>query len=408
MEESFEVEQRGFAPVAEPPAVDKLRAALRSLMDIEEVRVLTNEPKPAVQFAGRLVEGDQDAIFEEIVQRFATLDYTPVLTKAEDEHRLQAIPAVADHKTGKPWVNILLFVLTLLSTLYIGAFHENAIPAGSLFPERLQDILKGWPFALTLLAILTAHEMSHYFAGRRHGSPASLPYFIPLPLPGSLGTLGAVILQRSPMRSRKALFDIGVAGPLGGLIVAIPLLLIGLALSEVGRPQTFMDLPAGEPVEVLQEGNSLIYLAAKYIVHGRILPDRATGEDVWLSPPSTGGSIAFAAWVGLLVTMLNLFPVGQLDGGHVAYALWGRTAWKIARYTLMAIWGWGIFLLLRQNYAGMTWMMIGALGLFIGPRHPAPLNDLTPLDARRKALGWAMVIIFFLLLTPLPWMTVTL
>ncbi len=402
MEEPFEGEHRSYAPVPESLAVDRLRAALRSLMDIEEVRVLSNEQKPPVQFAGHLVEGDQDAIFEEIVQRFAALGYTPSLTKAEDEHHLHAIPAVFEKKTGKPWVNILLFVLTLLSTLYIGAFHENVIPT------RLQDILKGWPFALTLLAILTAHEMSHYFAGRRHGSPASLPYFIPLPLPGSLGTLGAVIVQRSPMRSRKSLFDIGIAGPIGGLIVAIPLLLLGLALSEVGRPQTFMDIPAGESVEVLQEGNSVIYLAAKYIVHGRILPDKATGEDVWLSPPSAGGSIAFAAWVGLLVTMLNLFPVGQLDGGHVAYAMWGRTAWKIARYTLMAIWGWGIFLLLRQNYGGMTWLMIGSLGLFIGPRHPAPLNDLTPLDAKRKTLGWAMVVIFFLLLTPIPWMTVTL
>jgi membrane-associated protease RseP (regulator of RpoE activity) len=402
VEEQFDIEHRSYTPAPEPLAVDKLRAALRSLMYIEEVRVLTNEPKPPVQFAGRLVDGDQDAIFEEIVQRFAALGYTPLLTKAEDEHRLQALPAVADSKTGKPWVNILLFVLTLLSTLFIGAFHENVIPT------RPQDILKGWPFAVTLLAILTAHEMSHYFAGRRHGSPASLPYFIPLPLPGSLGTLGAVIVQRSPMRSRKSLFDIGVAGPIGGLLVAIPLLFIGLALSEVGTPQTFMDVPAGRPVEVLQEGNSVMYLAAKYIVHGRILPDQATGEDVWLSPPSVGGSVAFAAWVGLLVTMLNLFPVGQLDGGHVAYAMWGRAAWKIARLTLMAIWGWGIFLLLWQNYAGMTWMMIGTLGLFIGPRHPPPLNDLTPLDARRKALGWAMVVIFFLLLTPIPWMTVTL
>ena len=402
MDESLDIENRTHAPAPEPLPVDKLRAALHSLMIIEEVRVLTNEEKPPVQFAGHLVEGDQEAIFEEIVQRFAALGYTPLLTEAEDEHRLQAIPTVVDKKTGKPWINILLFVLTLLSTLYIGAFHENVIP------ERLQDILKGWPFALTLLAILTAHEMSHYFAGRRHGSPASLPYFIPLPLPGSLGTLGAVIVQRSPMRSRKALFDIGIAGPIGGLLVAIPLLFIGLSLSKVGTPQTFMDIPAGEPIEVLQEGNSLLYLAAKYIVHGRILPDQATGEDVWLSPPSTGGSIAFAAWVGLLVTMFNLFPVGQLDGGHVAYAMWGRAAWKIARFTLIAIWGWGIFLLLRQNYGGMTWLMIGSLGLLIGPRHPPPLNDLTPLDAKRKALGWAMVVIFFLLLTPIPWMTVTL
>jgi len=402
VDNTFEIENRNYTPVQELLPVEKLRAALHALMQIEEVRVLSNAAKPPVQFAGQLAAGDQDVIFDEIVRRFAALGYTPLLTMDEGEHRLQALPMVADKKTGKPWINILLFVLTLLSTLFVGAFHENVIP------QRFQDIWKGWPFALTLLAILTAHEMSHYFMGRRHASPASLPYFIPLPLPGSLGTLGAVIVQRSPMRNRKSLFDIGVAGPIGGLIVALPLLLLGLALSEVGTPQTFLDVPPGQPIDVLQEGNSVIYLAAKYIVHGRILPDRATGEDVWLSPPSAGGSIAFAAWVGLLVTMLNLFPVGQLDGGHVAYAMWGRVAWKIARLTLAAIWGWGIFLLLRQNYGGMTWMMIGMLGLFIGPRHPPPLNDLTPLDAKRRALGWAMVVLFFLLLTPIPWMAVTL
>ncbi len=382
--------------------VDRLRASLRQFMVIEEVKVLSNDAKPPVQFTGHLLEGDEEAVFDEIVHRFAELGYTPLLTLVDGEHRLQAIPAVPDGKTGKPWINYLLFGLTLLSTLFVGAFHENVIPS------RLADIWRGWPFALTLLAILTAHELSHYFVGRRYGSPVSLPYFIPLPLPGSLGTLGAVIFQRGPMRSRKALFDIGVAGPLGGLIIAIPLLILGLALSKVGTPYAFMDVPAGEPIEVMQEGNSVLYLAAKYVVHGRILPDKATGEDVWLSPPSAGGSIAFAAWVGLLVTMFNLFPIGQLDGGHVAYAMWGQKAWKIARIMLAAIWGWGILLLLRQNYGGMTWLMIGSLGLFIGPRHAPPLNDVTLLDARRKMLGWVMVIVFFLLLVPIPWMTVTL
>jgi len=382
--------------------VDKLRAALRNFMVIEAVKVLSNDPKPPVQFTGQLIAGDEENDFTEIVQRFAELGYTPLLMQADGEYQLQAIPVVAPEKTDKPWVNYLLFGLTLLSMLFVGAFHENVVP------HRFADIWHGWPFALTLLAILTAHELSHYFVGRRYASPVSLPYFIPMPLPGSLGTLGAIIFQRGPMRSRKALFDIGVAGPIGGLIVAIPLLILGLALSEVGTPYAFMDVPPGEQIEVMQEGNSLLYLAAKYVVHGRILPDKATGEDVWLSPPSVGGSVAFAAWVGLLVTMFNLFPIGQLDGGHVAYAMWGQKAWKIARIMLTAIWGWGILLLLRQNYGGMTWLMIGLLGLFIGPRHAPPLNDVTPLDAKRKALGWVMVIVFFLLLVPIPWTTITL
>ncbi len=382
--------------------VDRLLAVLRHFMIVEEVKVLSGDSPPPLQFTGTLTGGGEDTIFEGINDGFAGLGYTPVLRREKGEHLLQAIPGVIPHKPAKPWLNVLLFVCTLLSMLFIGTLQEN------IFPRRFLDIGQGWRFALTLLAILTAHEFSHYFVGRRHGSPTSLPYFIPLPLPGSLGTLGAVIFQRGPMRSRKALFDIGIAGPIGGLVVAIPLLLLGLSLSKVGMPREFVATPAGQPLEVLQEGNSLLYLGAKYLIHGRILPDKATGEDVWLSPPSAGGSIAFAAWVGLLVTMFNLLPIGQLDGGHVAYAMWGRKAWRIAQITLLAIWGWGIFLLLRHNYGGMTWLMIGVLARLVGPRHPAPLNDSTPLDAKRRILGWVMVVVFFLLLVPLPWTTVTL
>jgi membrane-associated protease RseP (regulator of RpoE activity) len=307
------------------------------------------------------------------------------------------MPVVANHeKTGRPWVNVVLFILTLISVLFLGALHENV----DIIANPLQ-IWRGWPFALTIMGILTAHELSHYFVGRRYGSPTSLPYFIPLPL-GILGTMGAVIVQRGPMKSRKALFDIGVAGPLGGLIVAIPLLFIGLALSYVGRPQTFMDLPPGAEPILTQEGNSLLYLLAKLVVHGRVLPDPATGEDVWLSPPSPGGSIAFAAWAGLLVTALNLFPIGQFDGGHVAYAMWGRKAWTVARTFLVLIFGWGVVLTVLGNQAGISWLVWGGLGMLMGPKHPPPLNDLTPLDRKRKILGWVMVAIFILILTPVP------
>lgn len=393
---------RTYEPLPEAIAIDHLRAALHDLMAVEAVKVLSGDKKPVVQFTGHLVAGDQNVIFAEIVQRFEALGYTPLLTAGEDEHRLQAMPVVIAGKTGRPWVNYVLFVLTLLSTLFVGTLQEGVELRSPL------DIWHGWPFAVTLLAILTAHEFSHYFVGRRYGSPTSLPYFIPLPLPGSLGTFGAVILQRGPMLSRKALFDIGIAGPIGGLVVAIPLLLLGLAFSKVGTPYEFMDVPPGEPLTVMQEGNSVLYLAAKYVVHGRILPDKATGEDVWLSPPSPGGSVAFAAWAGLLVTMFNLFPIGQLDGGHVSYALWGQKAWKIARTTVFVIYAWAIFLMVMRNPGGVTWLVAGSLGMFMGPRHPPPLNDLTPLDTRRKTLGWVMVAVFFLIVVPVPWMIATL
>jgi membrane-associated protease RseP (regulator of RpoE activity) len=320
-----------------------------------------------------------------------------MLSHENGRHVVRAMPVVADkEKTGRPWVNVVLFFLTLLSVLFLGALHENV----DVLANPLQ-IWRGWPFALSIMGILTAHELSHYFIGRRYGSPTSLPYFIPLPL-GILGTMGAVIVQRGPMKSRKALFDIGVAGPLGGLIVAIPLLFIGLAFSYVGRPQDFMDVAPGTETLLTQEGNSLLYLLAKFIVHGRVLPDPATGEDIWLSPPSPGGSVAFAAWAGLLVTALNLFPIGQFDGGHVAYAMWGRKAWTIARVFLIGIFGWGVVLTVLGNQAGISWLVWGGLGLLMGPKHPPPLNDLTPLDRKRKILGWIMVAIFILILPPVP------
>lgn len=404
-----ETDSRAPVPVAhapqwhEPTMIDHLREALTGLMQVEEIKTLTNAEKPVVQFGGRLMPGDVDEIFDEIVRRFAVWDYTPLLSEANGLHIIQAAPFVADNRTGKVWVNALLFVLTLLAVLFTGALQE----LGQI-PATLRDLLTGFPFAASLLGILLAHELSHYFVGRRYNSPVSLPYFIPLPLFSPLGTMGAVIVQRGPMRSRKALFDIGVAGPLGGLIVAIPILIGGLLFTEVGNPHDYLDVPAGEPIKLTQEGNSLLYMAAKYVVHHRILPDRETGDDVWLSPPSRGGSITFAAWAGLFVTALNLLPIGQLDGGHVAYAMWGPRAWKIAKGFLNLVLLWGALLLILGNPAGFTWLLLGGLGSLMGVQHFPPLNDLTPLDRNRRILGWIVVLIFILTLVPIPLIEITL
>ena len=376
--------------------VAHLREALTGLMRVEQITVHDTHVRPLVTFGGHLAPGDQDEIFDEILARFNRLGYTPMLRGEDGLHLLQAAPIVIKSKTGRPVVNLVLFVFTVLSVLLIGAQRENV----DVLSHPAQ-IWRGWPFAVTILGILTAHELSHYFVGRRYGSPVSLPYFIPMPL-SILGTMGAVIVQKGPMRSRKALFDIGIAGPIGGLVLAVPLLFIGLAFSYVGSPREFMDLPPGAPVPVMQEGNSLLYLAAKYVIHGRLLPDPKTGEDVWLSPPSPGGSIAFAAWAGLLVTALNLFPIGQFDGGHVAYALWGRKAWRLAGGFLVLIFAWSLVLMLLGNQASSTWFTWGLMGLLIRPRHPPPLNDLTPVDRKRRILGWVMVGVFLLILTPVP------
>ncbi len=376
--------------------VQALQTALVELIVVDDVTVLDNSSKPRVRFRGQLHTEDQEIHFEEVVQRFAQLGYTPLLTEEFQYHVISAVPAVVNGKTGKPWVNAVLFVLTCISVLAVGAVQENI----DILTSPL-EIWRGWQFAITIMGILTAHELSHYFVGRRYGSPLSLPYFIPIPL-NFLGTMGAVIFQRGPMHSRKSLFDIGAAGPIGGLVIAIPLLILGLATSQVGNPRDFMDIPTGEPLPLMQEGNSILYLATKLVVHGRFLPDRTTGEDVWLSPPSPGGSMAFAAWAGLLVTALNLFPIGQFDGGHISYAMWGKRAWVIARIVIYIILGWGIILTLMGNPAGGTWLLLGVVGTLMRPKHPPPLNDVTPLDPRRKTLGWIIIGIFVLILVPIP------
>jgi membrane-associated protease RseP (regulator of RpoE activity) len=372
--------------------VRQLERQLTDLMSVEEHEIL-RPPDAAIAFRGQ-VYGDTGTAFERMTQRFTTYGYTASLRDQPGEgHEVVAIKGVIQRKPGRVWLNVILFLATLFSVLYIGAASSAQFaelvedpqgPEALILP--LTHLEWGIPFAGTLLSILLAHELSHYFVARRYGSPVSLPYFIPMPL-SLMGTMGAVIVQRAPMRSRKALFDIGVAGPLGGLIVAIPLLIVGLSLSSVQPPPPNLDT-------ALQEGNSLLYLGIKYLMFGKILP--SNGEDVWLHP------VAFAAWAGLLVTMINLIPVGQLDGGHATYALLGRRAWRLGYVAIAAMAAWGGWLLMSGNQAGGFWLTWGFLNLFLNPRHPPPLNDATKLDGRRIALGLLVLAIFILTFMPAP------
>ena len=351
-------------------------------------------PDVVIAFRGR-IQGDTDQAFDRIQPAFAQLGYTAWLRGSELKdapHEVLATKGVTHAAPPKPWLNLILFAATVLTVLYIGASYgiTDAGLAQNVPPEQalwlpLRYLALGVPFAATLLAILLAHELSHYFVSRRYGAPTSLPYFIPMP--NILGTMGAVIVQRGHMRSRRAIFDIGIAGPIGGLVVAIPLLLYGLSLSTVGP------IPPGVEA-VIQEGNSLLYAGLKYLVFGQMLP--AGGIDVWLH------SVAFAAWAGLLVTMINLIPVGQLDGGHVAYALLGRWAGRVGVGMVAAMVAWGGYLTLRGDQGGTLWLSWGVLNLLLNRRHPAPLNDVTPLDATRQAVGIALLGLFVLLFMPSP------
>jgi Zn-dependent protease len=352
--------------------VNKLQTQLTGIFSVATVDVL-QPPDRAIRFHGYLQQEPEQA-FDELSRRFESLDYTPTLTRDEGKSGqdvLVAVRGVVRPRPARAWINGVLFLVTLLTTLYAGS--EGG------------DLLSGVPFAFTLLAILGTHEFGHYLVARHHRAAVTLPYFIPMPF--GLGTMGAVIQLRSPIRSRKQLFDIGVAGPLAGLAVAIPLLIYGLSTSPV-EPTSVLEQMSAETGHItVQEGNSLLYLGLKYLVHGQILP--GDGFDVSLN------SMTFAAWFGLFVTCLNLLPLGQLDGGHVAYALFGRRAWWLARITSGAL-----LILGLMGWSG--WFLWVILPLAFGLRHPPPLNDHTPLDRRRKILGGVVILIFILVFTPVP------
>ena len=315
---------------------------------------------------------------------------------ADDHAELELEPAADADAAPRLYLHVLLFLVTCGTTFVAGAQL-----AGSF------DVRGGAEFAGTLMTILLCHEMGHYLVARRYRLDVSLPYFIPLPPFVSLGTMGAVIRMRRPISDRNQLIDVGAAGPLAGLVAAIPLLLVGLSLSPVSHTTA-----EGAVVE----GNSLAYIALKFLVHGQYLPS-ADGADVQLHP------MAFAAWVGLLITMINLIPIGQLDGGHIASAWLGprheRLSGWLHRFLLVvgaavvaflvfearaAGWGWKDSLT-RAAFAGMPWLVWAILllimrGLSGGIYHPPVEGE--PLSRGRRALAIGMVIVFALLFTPIP------
>jgi len=280
-----------------------------------------------------------------------------------------------------------------------------AIHAGLFLACCATTAWSGGPyFAAALMGILLCHELGHYVIGRRRGVEVSLPYFIPMPPVITLGTLGAVIRMGKPISDRNALFDVGAAGPIAGLIVAIPLLVVGLSLSSLGP------ISPGEMIE----GNSILYALLKYAVFGRWLP--SGGIDVQLHP------MAFAGWVGLLITMINLMPIGQLDGGHVARAALGdaHERWSARLHVALPLiglaiggvmfaraWSSGRGVLEAVVYAHngvVPWLVWAVLLAWMrrqaGEYHP-PVGE-TPLDPWRRRYAIAMLVIFLLIATPVP------
>ncbi|UCG23728.1 MAG: site-2 protease family protein [Chloroflexota bacterium] len=317
------------------------------------------------------------ACYGELRRRFEQHGFTPFIRRENGDVSLIAAPVIFNPPSSRWIINLALLVATILSTLWIGALSEFAVTDPGSVPG-LGDLWLGLPYCLSLMTILGAHELGHYFAARYHKVPVTLPYFIPLPLP-PIGTLGAFIRLKAPVTSKRALLDVGAAGPLAGLVFAIPILIYGLSTSPV-EP-----LPDGS---YYLEGNSIFYALAKLAVKGQLLPNGS--QDVLLS------QVAWAGWVGLLVTGLNLIPVGQLDGGHIAYALFGERArllyWPVI-VTLVVL-----VVLTRTP----MWALWALLLFFMGRFYAEPLDDVTPLDGRRQILAIFSLFVFFLVFVPIP------
>ncbi len=254
-------------------------------------------------------------------------------------------------------LKIILFLLTCASTWFVG----------------------GLAYSVALMAILLSHEMGHYFMTRRYGIPATLPFFIPFPL-SPFGTFGAIIKMKGVIVDKKALFDIGIAGPLAGFVVALPFIVLGIKWSTVRTIS-----PEG-----LQLGDPLMFKLLQHILVGQI----PAGQDLVLHP------FGYAGWVGLFVTALNLLPVGQLDGGHILYAVFGERS----KWVYMAV----IFCLaMTAIFYNPGWLLLVILLLVFGMRHPRPLNEDTALDGRRKLLAFIILLIFLLSFTPAPFPEMT-
>lgn len=282
------------------------------------------------------------------------------IAAGEEEKTRFALPAI-------------LFLITIFTTLLAGSYQEGGEPF-----RRPADLVKGIPFSFTLMSILFVHEMGHYVTSKFYGVKTTLPYFIPGPwAPFGIGTFGAFIRMRSPILRKNALLDIGAAGPIAGFVVSIFAVGVGLYSSKI--------------VEI-QEGNALLRLGDPlmftFLAHflGKVPP---AGYDVALS------SVAFAGWFGLFVTSMNLLPIGQLDGGHIAYALLGR------KQRFLSI-GMVVILIILGVIGWPGWYIWAILISFLGLHHPPTIDEDVPLDLKHQLIGWGSIVLFIVTFMPVP------
>lgn len=357
-------------------SVDEQPSIIRRVIDVR----LATEDQGVSVFRGPLLEPAEQAL-DDLQKEFEGRNIPLIQEDDELGNSIILMPqVVAQEVLEKPtrlWIHWLLFSLTFLTTTWAGAMHQGV----NLLQEP-GSFATGLPYSIGLMLILGVHELGHYFMAKRHGINVTPPFFIPVPF--ALGTFGAFIQMKSPTEDRRSLFDVAVAGPLAGLVIAIPALLIGLQNSQVLPPdaETGHSFMHGTSV-----GSSMLFALLSKAVLGDQLQH---GYLLQLSP------LAFAGWLGLLVTALNLLPIGQLDGGHMARAMFGRRIGE----TISSVAMWSLFLLAIFVWPGLMFWAI--IVFFIAGRGTPPLNDITPISDGRRWIGYATFLVLALILIPLP------
>jgi Zn-dependent protease len=377
--------QRRLAAAAGPDLAPRmlneaeLPEAVRQVMDVR----IAIEQNGVQVFRGPL--RDSASVSFEKLNRALPAGFVPLVQ--EDEQlgaKIVLIPKPAEdevsRKPVRPWLHWLLFGLTIITTTWAGATHQGVDLARD--PGRFTV---GLPYSIGLLLILGVHELGHFFMARRHAINVTPPFFIPVPF--GLGTFGAFIQMRSPPTNRKALFDVAVAGPLAGLVIAVPALLLGLRYSSISAGAGADGTVSHGFLHGATVGSSILFTVLTRLSLGEAAQ---YGALVHLSP------LAFAGWLGLFITALNLLPVGQLDGGHTTRAMFGT---RIGQ-TISSVAMWSLFLLALFVWPGL--MMWALIVFLIAGRGTPPLNDLTPLDTGRTVLGYIAMLILLLILAPMP------
>lgn len=381
---------------------------VRRIFAVEDITQGTAQQGFITRYRGRLLSEDTTSAYDQLAESLKSYSLTPLFRIEDGKQVILLVSSRPEPKPSRPGLNLIMFLLTVVSVLLSGGLTSLEAPLSkNILQAATQIVQAGWPFAVSLIAILAAHEFGHYFAGRAHGVHVTLPFFIPMPFT-PLGTMGAFINMKEIPKNKRVLMDIGVAGPIAGYIVSVIVILIGLSLSKLDTiPLSF---PAGQGIQM--EGNSITYLLLKYFSFGKLLPEPVNYGGVepllyWVKyfftgkPFPLGGldvmihPVAWAGWAGLLVTTLNLIPAGQLDGGHIFHLLFGtRLSRRILPIILVALAGLG--------FVWSGWWLWAGLIFLLGRVYAEPLDQITDLGTPRKILGVIALIIFLATFIPIP------